>query len=148
MCPEPDWLAVYRASRYAFPLDGAWVEFALDAEELSTVPGLRVSVTLVTAWNPNSEELAQSENAAANARLLRRLEAENRVWDEAWGGALPGVDPQWREEGFAVFGLSREEACTLGRAFGQRAVVFLELDASYLLFCADGTAHACGVRRF
>lgn len=140
------WEASYRSSRYAFLLRGAWRELALDGEE-PPMADLPSSVTLITAWNPQSEERPRPWNEAANARLLRALVAACVPWTLAWGGSLPGVAPAWREEGFALFGLSREDGARWGRSTGQRCLVWLDAAAAGLLYCADGRFVPCGLRR-
>jgi len=140
-----EWLAAYRASRYAFPWRGAWCECSLDGDAPG-LPFLERSVTLLTAWNPLSEERPRPWNEAANARLLRALTAAGQPWLLAWGGSLPGVAPAWREEGFAVLDLDRQAAARWGREWGQRAVVLLARDVAGLLACADERFHPCGVR--
>ncbi|RMH03280.1 MAG: DUF3293 domain-containing protein [Planctomycetota bacterium] len=144
---EPDWTAVYRASAYAWLDRGRWRAFALDGAGGAAPPPLPESVTLITAWNPGSEERPLPWNEAANARLLRALIRAGQRWAPAFGASLPGTTPPWREEGFAVLGLDRAEACAWGRDWGQRAVVHLTpAGAAELLFCAEETAVACHYR--
>ncbi len=144
---ETDWIEVYRASRYAFSKDGSWRVFALDGSGPS-MADLEMSVTLVSAWNPGSLELPEAENRAANALLHESLETACQDFTQAWGASLPGVEPAWKEDGFAVHGLSRERAAQLGLEWGQQAVVWLDADATELLFCATGEAIPCGLRHF
>lgn len=143
----PDWVRVYQSSRYAFVSGGVWREFALDGEE-APLAGLQESVTLITAWNPDSEEHPQPWNWAANARLLRAIVSANQPWAPAWGGSLPDVEPAWREEGFVLFGLDRSRASRWGAEWGQRALVWLDSEASELLFVAEERSVSCGLRRF
>ena len=140
-------MEVYQRSRYAFPQGGAWREFALDGSE-EPMAQLPASVTLITAWNPMSQEQPWGVNEAANARLLRDLVAQGMAWAPAWGGSLPGVEPGWREEGFALFGLSRGEAAGWGLRYAQRALVWLDAESSELLVCEDLESVSCGLRRF
>ncbi|KAA3608272.1 MAG: DUF3293 domain-containing protein [Planctomycetota bacterium] len=142
-----DWVEVYQASRYAFVFQGVWRSFSLQGEE-GPMADLPTSVTLVTAWNPESEERPLPWNEAANGRLLRQLVASGLQWGPAYGASLPGVEPSWREEGFAVFGLDRPQAAELGRNWGQRAVVWLDSEASELVFCDPEMAVSCGMSRF
>jgi hypothetical protein len=139
------WLAVYRASRYGYQLCGRadWRSFALDGEAAS---GVRESVTLITAWNPHSVEQARAWNLEANRRLRRAIETAALRCSPAFGASLPGVSPAWREEGFALHGLSLSAALEWGRAWGQQALVSLASDGDGLLFCADGVMHRCGLR--
>lgn len=144
--PAPDWEAVYRASAYGFADSvGRWRWFALDGSA-PALPDLGASVTLITAWNPDSEERPRAENDAAQARLEAELRAAGQRFAPAAGAALPGVEPRWREEGCALLGVTRAEALAWGRRYRQRALVRLEPDRAELLFCADGRAVACDVR--
>jgi len=143
---EPDWTEVYRASGYAYGAGGRWVSFALDGERREEVSGMVDSVTLITAWNPGSVELPLAANEAANGRLLRSLVAAGVPWTPAFGSSLPGSSPAWREEGYALHGLDRSQACLWGREWGQRAVVWLAPGSAELLFCAAEESVACRLR--
>lgn len=143
---DPEWSAVYRASAYGFAQDDdGWRWFALDGTR-SALAGLRESVTLITAWNPNSVEHDRAWNDAAQARLEAELRTAGVRFVPAAGASLPGVQPAWREEGCAMFGMELAAARAWGARFGQRALVRLELDSAALLFCADGRLVRCGVR--
>lgn len=148
MSGHPDWTEVYRASGYACFLEGGWRCFALDAEDGADALNLRSTstVTLITAWNPDSIEIPRPRNEAANARLLRRLVADQVPWSLAFGASLPQVEPSWKEDGYAIHGLDRDQACRWGRAWGQRAVVWLAPGASELLFCQSGETVTCRLR--
>jgi hypothetical protein len=142
----PDWASVYRGSAYGFAgADGAWHWLALDGAEPALV-GLTGSVTLITAWNPQSVERPRAENDAAQTRLEAELRARGVAFTAAAGASLPGVQPAWREEGCALHGVGRAEALAWGVRYGQRALVRLEPDRAELLFCADARVVRCGVR--
>lgn len=142
---ETDWATIYQTSLYAFERDGVWREFALDGEG-PPYGDLADSVTLITAWNPGSRERPRDRNDAANLALQGALEEAQRAFSISWGSSLPGVTPAWREEGFAVFGLTRLEAACLGSEWGQAAVVWLNRESSELIFCEEGYSVACGLR--
>lgn len=144
---EVDWVEVYQASRYAFPAGSAWRVFALDGEG-EPYPDLERSVTLITAWNPNSSERDAAWNAEANRGLAQALREAGEDFESSWGASLPEVSPAWREEGFAVYGWDRETAREWGKRFGQRAVVYLDSESADLVFCAEGWAVVCGLRPF
>lgn len=139
------WLAVYRASLYAYeqPNGAGWRCFALDGAEAS---GVTTSVTLISAWNPQSEERSAEWNHAAHLRLAEDLRTAALHFTPAYGASLPDVRPAWREEGFALHGLRRAEALRWGRQCGQRALVWLDAGGAGLLFCASGVLHPCGLR--
>ncbi|MAW61766.1 MAG: hypothetical protein CMJ94_13170 [Planctomycetes bacterium] len=144
---EVDWVEVYQSSRYAYPAGPAWRVFALDGEEEPDLD-LERSVTLITAWNPGSEERDPAWNEQANAQLAAALREAGEDFDPSWGASLPEVAPAWKEHGFAVYGWTREEARDWGRRFGQRAVVYLDPESADLVFCEEGWAVVCGLRRF
>ncbi len=144
---KTDWTEVYRASRYAFAREGSWRVFALDGSG-PPMTDLRTSVTLVSGWNPGSEKVSLEENQEANLRLEETLAGSGRRYSKAWGSSLPGVEPAWKEDGFVVRGLDREQAALLGLEWGQQAVVWLDAEATELLFCSTGQAVSCGLRLF
>jgi len=140
-----DWLAAYRASLYAFLLEGQWFTFSLDGEGPASSPSLP-DITLITAWNPGSEERSWSWNQTAQAGLLRALTAARITWVPAWGGSLPGVEPAWRDEGFGLMDLGRDAAFSWGRSWGQTAVVHLGPGECELLLCQERRSLACFAR--
>ena len=93
-----------------------------------------------------SEQLSRSVNEEANAALRERLEGSGFPFDQSYGGSLPGVEPGWREDGFVVFGMTRQQALEWGRSLQQRSLVWAKEDEIGLLFCSDGRFVACGVR--
>jgi hypothetical protein len=82
---------------------------------------------LVTAWNPNGRRRSLAINRAAERRLQQRL----RAW-HLCGWPTLARDPKglWPDEpGMLIFGVTQALALELGRALGQRAVVFVAGDA-------------------
>jgi hypothetical protein len=144
---EPDWIAAYRASLYAFaPRDGTQERrFSLDGPD-PRLAGLAETVALITAWNPASREMPRAWNEAANLRLARALARSGVPHTAARGSSLPGGEPAWQEDGFALHGLALAEARDWGLRWQQRALVWLTPAAAGLLFVADGTLVSCGVR--
>ncbi len=141
-----DWVAVYQDSRYVFSCDGRDYDLALNGDE-PPLAELEHTVTLITAWNPNSEERPTDWNDAANKRLRQSLTEAGFDFESAWGASLPDVTPEWKESGFVVFGWTREEAARWGHSWAQRAVVFLDADATELIFCRDEKVIPCKLRR-
>lgn len=81
----------------------------------------------ITACNPGSRLLPAEENAARLRSLAATLQRQQRVF-------LPGVGrhPQggWPgEESFLVLGLSAAEACRIGIAYQQHAILWCGADA-------------------
>lgn len=81
--------------------------------------GLSDPVHVVTAWNPGSEPLDRADNDRRNDALRRELDRRDTSWYPARGCSPDGT---WCEEGFAINGWTRADACALARAHGQAAV--------------------------
>jgi len=149
-----DWETVYRSSMYAFRrASGKWFRFTLTGEvgalpdDVASPVKKFGSLTIITAWNPMSKERPLSVNEDANAELRNRLEASAFAFDESYGCSLPGVTPGWREDGFVIYGLSREQAVEWGASVCQRSLVFADAHEIGLLFCTDGRFVPCGVEQ-
>jgi hypothetical protein len=78
----------------------------------------------VTAYNPGSVALGESENAQ------RQLLLEQAARDAGFAffrGEGVGDDGQWPPEpSLLILGITRAQAVDLGRRFGQRAIVYGE----------------------
>jgi len=76
----------------------------------------------ITACNPRGERRSDADNAAAMATLMSALKRRRYACI-----AGEGRDPEGRwpaEPSVLVLGVPREEAESLGRAFGQNAIVY------------------------
>ncbi len=147
-----DWIDLYRNSAYSFPCrDGRWHRFTLSEQPIALtkpftdIVAFRGTLTLITAWNPMSEERPLSANECANAQLRNDLEAAGVEFEQAYGASLPGVSPGWREDGFVLFGLSQEQATEWGQRVQQRSLVWIDADQVGLLFCEGTGFVACGL---
>lgn len=93
----------------------------------------------LTAWNPRSEPRPDAENQADQDRLKAQIERLGLTWL-----AAEGRDPDggWASEpSLVALGLTFEQACDLGDAYGQNAVLFSGADgAMRLVFCLLGRA--------
>lgn len=76
----------------------------------------------ITAWNPQSVELAYNENQIRNKQL--ELELQTHPYFE---GMSRSPDGSWEEEGFWVGNMNLEHIRWLGRKYGQNAVVHARL---------------------
>lgn len=81
----------------------------------------------ITAFNPASRRLPAEENAARHAELGEKLDTfgVKKV-------AAAGLDPTGRwppEPGYLVFDLALDAVLSLGRRYGQNAVVSIGTDA-------------------
>lgn len=117
-------LAAYRASEYRV---FAQPELVLRIGEPSAaldrlLEGARAaSAAFLTAANPHSERRPAAENLAA----LERLAQDASAW-RILRGEGRSADGRWREPSLLVLGIEREHARTLGRRYGQNAIVFAE----------------------
>lgn len=111
--------AWYRATVAGRPLTFTFSRRAGDAllsRELPSGPW-----AIVAAANPFSVALGAEENAARTRRLRDQLRAAGARWSPARNAAPDGA---WAEEAFIIENLSRHEALSLCRRFGQAAAVF------------------------
>jgi hypothetical protein len=85
-----------------------------------------VGSVLVTAWNPAGRRRSLAANCAAERRLQQRL----RAWGvRFWPAVAQDPTGLWPDErGVLVFGVTQALAADLGRALGQRAVLFVGAD--------------------
>jgi hypothetical protein len=82
---------------------------------------------LVTAWNP----AGQRRNLAANRAAEKRFQQRLRVWGiKGWPAVAQDPKGLWPDErGMLLFGVPEALARDLGRALGQKAVLFVGADA-------------------
>jgi hypothetical protein len=81
----------------------------------------------ITAWNPFSKSLSETENIKRNAQLQRELSTQGHVILNGYG-----QDPlkEWpAEDSYLVLGLGLEQAKALGIQYEQNAVVWCDIDA-------------------
>jgi len=84
--------------------------------------------TIITAWNPESVLLSDAENAARETELWNWI-GEQRLF----ALAAEGRDPTgaWQpEQSCLIFDIAPDVVATLGRQYGQNAIVHLRLDAA------------------
>lgn len=92
---------------------------------------LRVDcVALITAYNPYSRVISDTENAKRNRQLKRELDKLDLTIVVGYG-----QDPTtlWKEDSFVVFGLGLEEAKKLGVKYQQNAIIWCGADAIPIL---------------
>jgi hypothetical protein len=82
------------------------------------------TLAVITAWNPGSGEPRPNEraNRRANLRLAAHLDA--RLCERWTSVSAPGT--RFAEEGFAVLGLSLDEAWRIAEGFQQRAIYYVD----------------------
>ena len=116
-------LETYRSTRWVIEAAGGTLVFRMDGDlDLCARLGSR-TVAIVTASNPASRPLDDAENDARNRRLADRLREAGLRYVPCVG---VGADTTWREASFAVLDCDRAMATSLGAAFGQNAVVWVE----------------------
>lgn len=92
------------------------------------------SYAFITAWNPYSKEVLNSENQAANQELEKLI----ATFSFYKGFGIPSNEKDWKgEESYFVMGISLEEATSLGQQFKQNAIVFGTVGAQAELILLD-----------
>ena len=76
----------------------------------------------VTASNPRSRQTAEEDNAQRNDALKRSLSKAGWQYLEAVG--IPDRRDWRAEHSVLILGIGRDEAMSLGRRWGQNAIVF------------------------
>lgn len=78
----------------------------------------------VTAWNPRSRPWSRVANRQANQRLRAAIDRRRHRYLPGEGRPIAG---DWGSEAsLLVFGLTLRAATSLGRRFGQNAIVYVE----------------------
>lgn len=86
------------------------------------------SAAFITAWNPFGELTSDSENHAAQQKLLAEIKALDLAWLGGEGRDPSGLWP--REPSLLVFGISLEAAKKLAGQFRQNGFVYSGSDAT------------------
>lgn len=121
---DADVLAAYRATRWTVDV-GAGPLTVRTGEPVP--PGaLPLPAAVVTACNPASEPRAPGENAAANEALAGRIRAAGLSFHPALAHGTGPDAGAWDEPGFLVPGIEIDDAVSLGAAFGQNAVLWID----------------------
>ena len=118
--------SAYAASEVHVDVDGR----RMTASELARRLG--DTVYAITAWNPMSVPTRPDQNALANHTLEEALEHAGAT---IWPAVGAAEDGSWSEEGFAVTGITEEEALRLGRRFAQLAIFRARDGALVVLEC-------------
>lgn len=92
-----------------------------DLDELLAAEGVSTAA-FITAANPGGQARSAWENEIANAALV---ESQTGAGFACYEGEGRAPDGSWIERSVLVVGISRADAETVGRAFGQNAIVFL-----------------------
>lgn len=124
---DPALVQAYRRTRYSAALDGEAIVLRVDV--LSPVMAAAIAAAgapgaaFITAENPYSTPSAAQDNAASQALLKSELAALGATVFEGVG---QGDDPTWPgEASYLAVGISRDQACLLGRKYQQNAIVWV-----------------------
>lgn len=119
-------LAAYRKAIYRIVYGNSVIEFRVDKHKIdldSVLANHNVnSAALITAFNPQSNKCADSENQRANEALLNEIK---RCGFQFLPGE--GTDPEgeWDPEpSFFVLGITQADAMVMAANYGQAAFVF------------------------
>ena len=126
----------YRASRYEvfFPVLTIQIgQFHSNLDEF-LMDNNAFSWAFVSAWNPFSKVLSDTENDARHTKLLQWLQQESFDFCEGQGAG----DNWTPEKSVLILDISLEKAIELGRHFEQNALVFgMVNQVAELVWCAD-----------
>lgn len=90
------------------------------------------SAAFITAHNPKSQKLTQAANSSRHEKLIEQLKQGKKQFVL---GRSKDPSSQWPTEiSILVFELSPDQAITLGREYGQNAIVFIENDLPNLIW--------------
>ncbi|MGR5236126.1 DUF3293 domain-containing protein [Vibrio alfacsensis] len=92
------------------------------------------SYSVLTAWNPYSNQRSKEENCISNQMLEKRLKHVNYV-----PVAVGEPSFEWYEESYAAE-LSPTEAIVLAREFHQNAIYYVANGVLYLIACVEPLA--------
>ena len=124
---DPELVRAYEQAHYTVSAPGGEVRIRVGradpvVDELLRACGVTQGA-FITAWNPGSEPLAETENAARHARLLAALAQQGFEYLDGAGSDPDGAWPA--EQSLLVLGIEAEAAAALAREFGQNAYVWV-----------------------
>jgi len=125
-----DLIDAYRATHYRVTdVDPPFVltigVHSAELRELHTQHRVSCSAFL-TAWNPRSRPTGMADNRASQARMTAELRKSRYPLIDGIGESPDGG---WSEDSLLVLGLDRATAATIGRRYGQIAIVWSGVDA-------------------
>jgi hypothetical protein len=121
--PDADLVAAYLATTWTIRLPAGPQRVRIGGQ----APGAALRPAgIVTAFNPASRPCDPARNRRANDLLLRAIRARGLAWHGALAHGTGTEARLWREPGFALPGAARRAVVSLGRRFGQNAVVWID----------------------
>ncbi|CAM3515968.1 hypothetical protein VA7868_00813 [Vibrio aerogenes CECT 7868] len=107
-----------------------WAAYASSCFDFKS-PIFARNFSIITAWNPESQQLPESENCANNKRLLEK------ICQYEWACVRVGdIQFKWIEESFAV-AADLETSLQIAREFGQNAIYYVRQGQLFLYACVD-----------
>lgn len=99
----------------------------------------------ITAYNPRSKEMTQTENETRQKELEQSLRAAGHEFLHGCGTSENGT---WKpEKSVFVFDISKPEAVKIGREFGQNAIVYGEKGGEIeLMWCKEENTDETNIR--
>lgn len=139
-------LRSYFATIYELPTEEGPIRTSIDGEfvdDPTSLPELlRQPFAILTAYNPRSMLLPRRVNEARH-QVMRDLLVLGCYRVEHCVGYDEEPDASWREPAWAVHGIDREEAITIGRTFRQNTIIYSR-DARAELIVTDPTCDLLG----
>jgi uncharacterized protein DUF3293 len=128
---SPGLIASYKAANYQVIVDTDVITLHIDQYSSSLHQLLNKSdhqcAVFITAFNPLSQPQSPSKNLTRNTQLRKALTQYTHLVFE---GASTDPSKLWpAEQSFLAFGIDLKTAMTLGKQFGQNAIVWIDTDA-------------------
>ena len=121
-------LRSYFATIYEFPSSSGTVRTSMDGEAVkdpNELPELLLSqFAVLTAYNPRSMLLPRRVNEARHLVMRDLLILGCYRVEPCVGFEAEKKESVWREPGWVVHGMDREEAIAFGRVFRQNSVIY------------------------
>ena len=145
MANEQDWASYARAVIDFAPPGRPRFRLVPDAPGATGLwpQDLVAPVMVVTAWNPQSTNLAEADNRARNQLLVAELDRPGLT---VWPAIGRDLDSPHHEDGVAVSGLALAEGVALGARHGQAVVFVWTPDVWAVVSCSDDRSHSSGWR--
>ena len=124
MNPDPELESLYRQARYVVEADDVRLTIRLGDGNAALNAFLRErgidTWAFMTAYNPHSTPLTESENEARQANLIDQLDGAGYTYLEGYGTG-DDWDP---EPSLFVLGISRDKAVSIAAGHGQHAILW------------------------
>jgi hypothetical protein len=127
--PDPELDHLYRHADYIIDEADVKLTIRLDRPNPKLHKMLRETNigtwAFLTAYNPNSQPASPEQNTANQAELIRTVERHGHRYLNAYGTG-DGWEP---EDSLFVCDIDRETAISLGKKFGQSAILWGQIDS-------------------